>query len=545
MPTGSGVPVIPQAQLQIGPAGWWRPEADNPPGNRVIVKPGTAYRGTFAVVNQAAAQPTSGFASVTLFGTKRYDMVYIDSAGSVQVAQGVQVALGAPLFDGAPGRPNGPPLPPGNPVAYVHVDEAGAVTVDVVDVFQINGFVSLQRDLDGYLVDKGPTGGAPSGLSIDVSALFVTDTRILSVAGIGSVVPDSGGSSTQAGVITSAPLNYVHLLDEKRDQIKHSTGAEMFGRVTEVVGVWTLSFYYLDGTGAEQTMNPATDTAGPAPTDLRLAGVPRSYSKNDPARPLFPSSLARLADQVAGDIPYATTTSDGKVRLAPADGVIATQVVQADDPRLAAATTSRRGTVELATDGEALAGRVVQGNDSRLVAAPTSVPVGMVIAWYRPTIAIPFPSDFVVCDGSVVVDAGSIFNGFAVPDLRNRFIRGYAGVLGSYPPAPVAGVDSHGHTVNSHNHGGDTQSTSPGTDSQGAHSHTGVTGATGPNTPLTAFGGGVNTGTNSHTHTISGDGGHSHSVDSHKHNLDSDSPGTSGAANVPAYVGLLQIIKIK
>lgn len=314
MPVGTGTPVIPQAMLDLGPARWFRPEAEVPPGNQVRVKAGYAYAGAQEVVDQQADQLTAGFASVASgAGFKRYDMVYIDSTGAALIAQGRDVALANPLFDGAPGRPNGPPMPAGSPVAFVLVDEVGAVTVDVGDVYQINGFIPLQRDLDGFLVDKGLYGAAPVGTSINVSAMFASETRL--PPGTGAAVPNSGGSTTQAGVITSAPLNYVWLLDQKGDQIKHTTGAECYGRLTEAAGVWTLSFYYTDAAGAEQTMDPSVN-ADVAPTDLRLVGVAKVFSRHDPARPLFDSPVARLSDQVVGDIPVGSATQQGKLRIA-------------------------------------------------------------------------------------------------------------------------------------------------------------------------------------------------------------------------------------
>ena len=313
MPTGSGTPIIPQTMLELGPAGWFRPEPDNPAANRIVVKFGRAVRGGFAVVEQAADQFSAGFASVASgAGFKRVDLVYLDDAGVVQIAQGIDIAVAAPDFDGAPGFNLGPPMPQGSPVAYVKVTEVGAVTITKEDVFQVNGFVSLGRDLDGYLVDKGLFGGAPAGASDDVSALFAADTRLTPVTG--ATAPASGGSTTQAGVVTAPPLNYVHVLDQKGDEVKHATGARMYGRLTEAAGVWTLTYFYLDNTGAETAMDPSSDTADTAPTDLRLAGVPRVFARNDAARPLFDSNVARLSDQVAGTVPVATASVEGTVR---------------------------------------------------------------------------------------------------------------------------------------------------------------------------------------------------------------------------------------
>lgn len=301
---------IPERQLVLGAASWFRPEAENPVGNQIRVKSGMAYRGAFSIEDQSADQLTAGFSSVSLAGLKRYDLVYADQTGTVQIAQGAEVAAAAPAFNGAPGANLGPPLPPGSPVAYVLIDETGAVLVEEADIFRTTGFIRLARDLDGYSVDKGFFGSAPAGTSDDVSALFASNTRIVPVTG--ATEPDSGGSATQAGVVTTAPLNYVHLLSQVGDEIKHATGARMYGRLTEAAGVWTLTYFYIDAAGTETSMDPSTDTAGTAPTDVKLAGTPQVFSVHDPARPLFDSQIARLADQVVGDIPTATVAVQGK-----------------------------------------------------------------------------------------------------------------------------------------------------------------------------------------------------------------------------------------
>jgi len=77
-----------------------------------------------------------------------------------------------------------------------------------------------------------------------------------------------------------------------------------------------------------------------------------------------------------------------------------------------------------------------------------AVPVGTVISWYPPATAFSVdsndgntktlicPPGFAVCDGSVVKDPLSPFNGQTLPDLRNRFILGLntgdAGATGGY-----------------------------------------------------------------------------------------------------------------
>jgi len=310
MPVGAGTPVIPQAQLDLGPAAWWRPEADSPAGY--------AFAGAYETVDKQTDQLTAGFVSVfSGAGFKRYDMVYIDAAGSALIAQGRDVAVANPLFDGAPGRANGPPMPVGSPVAYVLVTEAAAVVVDITDVYQVNGFVPLQRDLDGFVVDKGTfsaaTLPAPTGSSDVVTLIFASETRLPS--GVAPAEPNSGGSATQAGVVTTPPLNYIWLVDQNGDEIIHTaTGAKVYGRLTEAGGVWTLAYHYIDAAGAEQSVTAIETDCTVTPSALtKLVGVPKVFSRHDPARPLFDSTIARLSDQVVGDIPTATPTVQGKV----------------------------------------------------------------------------------------------------------------------------------------------------------------------------------------------------------------------------------------
>lgn len=69
-----------------------------------------------------------------------------------------------------------------------------------------------------------------------------------------------------------------------------------------------------------------------------------------------------------------------------------------------------------------------------------AVPVGSVVPWYPPpsaiataadgTRTITFPPGFVMCDGSMVSDPDSPFDGMALPNLVNRYALGSGGNLG-------------------------------------------------------------------------------------------------------------------
>jgi hypothetical protein len=316
---------IAERQLNLGPAGFFRAEAESPPGNQVVVRAGFLFAGAYRVYDRFTGgdQTSAGFTSVSGAGLKRYDLVYIDVTGAVQIAVGTEVAVASPVFQGAPGFTAGPDLPDqAIPVAYVLVTEIGAVTVTATDITGIAGIFYLSRDLDGYLIDKGALGAAPTGTSDVVTALFVGETP--------------GGTSSIRGIITSPPANYVGIVDQAGDEMLHITvGSVIYGRITEAGGIWTLTYFYLNASGVETAIvTIETEVAGGAPTDVKLVGTPKVFSRNDPARPLFDSTVYRLRDQVAGDIPDATTTVRGKVLYATDGETTALEAVQGSDSRL-------------------------------------------------------------------------------------------------------------------------------------------------------------------------------------------------------------------
>lgn len=142
-----------------------------------------------------------------------------------------------------------------------------------------------------------------------------------------------GGDSTTRGVITGAPENYVKVFDDDRDNFLDANGNKVYGRITEAAGVWTLSFFTIvEGTPGAETAFDMTPFVGV--TVLWYVQEVFSLDSFPVADPMF----AVQSDQIAGEVPDATTTVKGKV--------------------------------ELATDGEAAANVVVQGNDSRLLGLP-------------------------------------------------------------------------------------------------------------------------------------------------------------------------------
>jgi len=136
-----------------------------------------------------------------------------------------------------------------------------------------------------------------------------------------------GGDATTKGIITGAPTNLVKLFDVNRDSFLDPSGDKVYGRITEAASVWTLSFFVFNE-GAGEVAFDMTPFSGN--TIIWYVQEVHSLDSYPVADPMF----AVQSDQLAGEVPDATTTIKGKV--------------------------------ELATDGESAPNVVVQGNDSRL-----------------------------------------------------------------------------------------------------------------------------------------------------------------------------------
>lgn len=107
--------------------------------------------------------------------------------------------------------------------------------------------------------------------------------------------------------------------------------------------------------------------------------------------------------------------------------------------------------VEVDVDGVAVA----VGGRQRIHAAPyalrsnASVPLGTILDWYAFSATTPVPDGFLVCNGQVVNDPASPFNGLLLPNLTDgRFTMGVAraqlGALGGRNDLPADGTHSHG-----------------------------------------------------------------------------------------------------
>jgi hypothetical protein len=131
--------------------------------------------------------------------------------------------------------------------------------------------------------------------------------------------------------------------------------------------------------------------------------------------------------------------------------------------------------------------------------------IGSVKLWTRPNTTNDLPPNWVIADGSTIIDPDSPFNGQAIPDLVDRFPQGAPGItnssgLGSYESAATVIGGPAGHALNL-NHSHSMQNHTHGMQN---HTH----------------------GMQSHTHSMQN---HTHGIDNDAHNHDSNNLANTGA----------------
>jgi len=91
-------------------------------------------------------------------------------------------------------------------------------------------------------------------------------------------------------------------------------------------------------------------------------------------------------------------------------------------------STTNKGIIEIATEDE-----VQTGTDTARAVTPDTLqsvlmPIGAIVSWLKSYASTPatLPTGWVECDGAVLSDADSVYDGQTLPDLNgdNRFLRG-------------------------------------------------------------------------------------------------------------------------
>lgn len=146
--------------------------------------------------------------------------------------------------------------------------------------------------LRGYVVRGIDITGATGG-STDVSLQFPI------------AVPST--SPTIKGIVVNAPYNKVILRDDQGDKIVNGSGDEIYGRLTESSGVWTLTYYY-DNAGTE------TAYSFGSATDVQWY-YQQLYNPITDA-PVYSEYAVTPSENTTSDVVDASETQAGKVLLA-------------------------------------------------------------------------------------------------------------------------------------------------------------------------------------------------------------------------------------
>lgn len=134
--------------------------------------------------------------------------------------------------------------------------------------------------------------------------------------------------------------------------------------------------------------------------------------------------------------------------------------------------------------------------------------VGSIKDWLRASTAVPLPPNWMILDGSTVVDPDSQYNGIALPDSRSKFHQGHPTLTNANFGADVSyragGTIPNGGAATQnllHNH------------PAGAHTHS-VAG---------------------HTHVIPNQLGHAHNFSGHSHSVPQHSHSITHTHSVPSF----------
>lgn len=193
--------------------------------------------------------------------------------------------------------------------------------------------------LRGYFLQGVDLTGV-SGYSVDVSSYFI------------SSIPSN--DSLTLGVVVNNPENRIIIRQASgagaNDPIVDGLGNQVYGRLTYATGVWTLSFYVLIANVETAYSLPSTDV--------------RWYYQElyNPIHnsPVYSELAIIPSDNAAAAIPYATSTTEGKVLLANASpGAIAATGAVGTSTRVALQDHTHEGLHSLGITGS---GTTIKGD---------------------------------------------------------------------------------------------------------------------------------------------------------------------------------------
>lgn len=321
-----------------------------------------------------------------------------------------------------------------------------------------------------------------------------------------------------------------------------------------------------------------TDGAGSLSTILNINTDDFDWTRNTPDGTMHPSTLS---DRIG----LGTTTTNPSALLEIQSGSMGFLTSRMNTVQRLAIAAPATGLEVFDTD----AGVKMFYNGTRWLEVG-AVPIGSVQAWHKSAAGTPvLPWGWVECNGQVIADPESPYNGTNAPDLNptERFLRGNA-ISGNYQTADFAGHTHTGTTLVDGNHGHDIDPPLTTSTVSGIHSHSGTTGTvnsgnngvwipyddntsdncegdwTDDNASQCGSGwNGKNTSGNflgridgpclNHSHSISPDGNHDHTLDiglfqsgnngNHTHAFTTDI--TGGTETRPVNMSVVWIFRVK
>lgn len=222
---------ISRRQLDLGLLEYFEPVAEDPAGNQLKVLDGWLKNEDSMLY--VAEQFTTAFPSVAAPNLVRWDLVYMDLSGNLTIVPGLENLAPVAEFTGAQD-------PPAYcyPLAYVYINEAGTVVVDVSDITDIRPPLNFLYDSDyasNYVISDGDKPNEAID-KIDLETDNHQDYTGKKTLGTGAVLPSySTLGSPQYGITNNQDLTQALAnLDTEANRVKLFSGKDNIGQAAPI-----------------------------------------------------------------------------------------------------------------------------------------------------------------------------------------------------------------------------------------------------------------------------------------------------------------------
>jgi hypothetical protein len=487
----------------------WRPEAENDPGLNLVL-------GSFAPGGSPAFTPSGRTYAGAPVGTARFRDPARGAGSAItgwNAAEKVGLRVDAPLttVSPLPGGDEARLSVIGGPLG-VGIMSPGA-TLDVLGA-------NVARAGPGLLTS---TGRLVTGTSPDLAAIIHVGAVLITT--------DRQGAPKQS-VVVQVLANGV---------LKTETPLDCEGAAFTFQQALLVSVRSDDGTTALSIDRLARVGLGIEAPQSRLHVADGDLKLLGDGRTLAFAGDGSIAT-VAGDSRVALRASkarmefhqQGDIQLLPGRGAsppVGLALTSAGDVGIGTLTPQAK--LDVIGWIQSQAGGFVFPDGTVQATAEVSIPIGSIIDWWRGQANAQPPDAFRICDGGVVNDPASPFDGKAVPNLADQFT---VGVNPAQVGPAAAGEDMHHHAYSTPTHVHAFPHTHPSITNQetgSADRNDGMAGA--PD----------NNAQKEHKHLFSATIGPASEMNTGPNSDANQDVDTQDASLVPPFVGLLKLIRIK